>query len=84
MKITKNEIIKKADTPGPMPHVIPEKKQQEKSVTRGERIGKPKYNTRSKVNHVKTIKITPQIFKKDMADTSTTHIGSDYIAKKYP
>ena len=30
-----------------------------------------------------TFKNTPQMFKKDMTDTSTTHIGSYYIARKY-
>ena len=39
------------------------------------------YNTRSKVNHVTTFKNSPQMFKRDMTDTSTTHIGSDYIDK---
>ena len=62
--------------------MTPEKKQQEKSVIRRARTGTHKYNTRSKVNHVTTFKNTPQMLKKYMTDTSTTHIGSDYIAKK--
>ena len=31
-----------------------------------------------------TLKNSPKIFKKDVTDTSTTHIGSDYIAHKDP
>ena len=31
-----------------------------------------------------TFKNTPQIFQKDKTDTSTRHIGSDYISKTYP
>ena len=31
-----------------------------------------------------TFKNTPQMFKTDMTDTSTTHIGSEYIAKIDP
>ena len=31
-----------------------------------------------------TFNNTPQIFKKDITDTSTTHIGSDYIDKIDP
>ena len=63
----------KADTPVPLTHVNPEG-----------RKGTYKYNTMSKVKHVTTFKNTPQIFKKDMTDTSTTHIGSNYIAKTDP
>ena len=33
------------------------------------------------LNHVTTFKNTPQMFKKDIKDTSTTHIGSEYISK---
>ena len=55
-----------------------------KSVIIRSRKGTHKYNTRSKVNHVITFKNTPQIFKKDMTDTSTTHIGSYYISKTEP
>ena len=33
---------------------------------------------------MKTFKNTPQNFKKDMIDTSTTHIGSDYIDHTEP
>ena len=61
---------------------------------RGEIIGKRhirrtrkvthKYITRSRVNHVTTFKNTPQMFKKDITDTSTTHIGSDYIDNTDP
>ena len=42
------------------------------------------YNTSFKVNDVTTFKNTPQMFKKDMIDTSTTHIGSYYISKTDP
>ena len=73
----------KADTPESLPHVIPEIKQGKNDIRR-ERKGTQKYNTRSKVNHVTTFKNTLQILKKDMADTSTTHIVSDYISKTYP
>ena len=69
----------KADTPVPLTHVIPDGKQQGKRDIRRARKGTHKYNTRSRVNHVTTFKNTPQNFKKDMIDTSTTHIGSDYI-----
>ena len=71
----------KADTPVPLTHVTPEEKQQEKNFIRSSRKGTHKYNTRSRVNHVRTFKNTPQMFKKDISDTSTTHKGSDYIAK---
>ena len=74
----------KADTPVPLPHVTQEKKQQEKSVIRRARKGTNKYNTRSKVNRVTTFKNTPQMFKKDTTDTSTTHIGSYYISETDP
>ena len=77
----------KADTPVPLPHVITEGKQLGKSDTIRARKGTHKYNTRSIVNHLITFKNTHQIFKKYMTDTSTTHIGSDYIdhtdPKKY-
>ena len=71
------------DTPVTLTHVNPEKK-KENSVIRKARKGTHKYNTRYKVNHVTTFKNTPQMFKNDMADTSTTHIGSDYITKTDP
>ena len=74
----------KADTTVPLPHVTPDKIQWEKSVIRRARKGTHKYNNRSKLNHVTTFKNTPQIFKRDMIDTSTTHIVSDYIAKNTP
>ena len=48
------------------------------------RKGTQKYNTRSRLNHATTSKNTPQMFKKDVIDTSTTHIGSDYISKIEP
>ena len=67
----------KVDTPVPLTHLNLEKKQQEESVLRRARTGTHKYNTRSKLNHVTTFNNTPQMFKKDMTDTSTTHIGSD-------
>ena len=67
------------NTPVLLPHVIPEGKQQGKSDIRRARKVTHKYNTRSRVNHVTTFKNTPQIFKNDMTDTSTTNIGSDYI-----
>ena len=41
------------------------------------RKGKHKYNTRSRVNHVKTFKNKPKMFKIDTTDTSKTHIGTD-------
>ena len=63
----------KEDTPLPLAHVNPEG-----------RKGTYKYNSRSKVNHVTTFKNTSQIFKTYMTDTSTTHIGLDYIAKTDP
>ena len=65
----------KADTLEPLPHVIPEGKQQENSDIRRARKGTHKYNTRYKVNHVTTFKNKSQIFKRDMTDTSTTYIG---------
>ena len=74
----------KADTPEPPTHVIPEKKQQEKSDTIRARRGTHKYNNRSKVNNVTTFKNTTQMFKNDMIDTSKTHIGSDYISYTEP
>ena len=74
----------KADTSVPMPHVLSKGKQQGKIHIRRARKGTHKYNTRSRVNHVTTFKNTPQIFKKDMKDTSTTHIGSDYIVHADP
>ena len=74
----------KVDIPEPLPHVTPDKKQQEKSFIRRSRKGTHKYNTRSEVNHVTTFKDTPQMFKNNMTDTSTTHIGSYYISKIDP
>ena len=71
------------DTPVPLPHVNPEGKQQENSFIRRERKCTYKYNARSRVNHVTTFKNRPQMFKKYMIDTSTTHIGSDYTNKTY-
>ena len=62
----------------------PRLKKQENSVIKRARKGTHKYNTRSKVNHVTTFKNTPQMFKKDMKNTSTTHIESEYIAKTDP
>ena len=64
--------------------MIPEIEKQESSDIRRARKCTHKYNTSSKVNHVTTFKDTPQIFKTDMADTSATHIGSDYMAKTDP
>ena len=69
----------KSDTTEPQPHVIPEEKKKEKSDIRMARKGTHKYNTRSRVNHVKTFKNTPKMFKMDTTDTSKTHIGTDYI-----
>ena len=74
----------KADITEPLPHVIPEVKKTGNSEIRRARKGTHKYNTRSKVNHVIIFKKTPQMFKKDMTDTSTTYIGSDYISKTDP
>ena len=62
----------------------PRGKTSGKIDSRRARKGTHKNNTRSKLNHVTTFKNTPQVFKKDMIDTSTTHIGSDYIAHTYP
>ena len=59
----------------------PIEKQQEKRVARRAIKGTHKYNTRSKVKHVTTFQNTPQMFKNDMTDTSTTHIGSDCIVR---
>ena len=74
----------KLDTPEPLPHVVPEKKQQiNKDIIRAIK-GTHKYNTRSKVNHVTTFKNAPQMFKRGMTDTSTTHIVSYYISKTTP
>ena len=73
-----------AYTPEPQTHVTQENRQQENSVIIRARKGTQKYNTRSRVNHVTTFKNTPQMFKKGMKDTSTTHIGSDYIAHTNP
>ena len=67
----------KADTPVPLPHETLEKKKQDNSVIRMARKGTHKYNIRFRVNHVTTFKNTPQMFKNNMTDTSTTHIGSD-------
>ena len=67
----------KADTPVPLPNATPEKKQQGKSHIIRTRKYTHNYNTRSRVNHVTTFKNTPQMFKNDLTDTSTTHIGSD-------
>ena len=67
----------KADTPVPIPHVIPKGKQQGKSnIIRAIKVTH-KYNTRYRVNQVTTFKNTPQMFKKDMTETSRTHLGSD-------
>ena len=74
----------KANTPVPLPHLIPEEEKQEKSDIRRARKGTHKYNTISRVNHVTTFKNTPQKFKMDMTDTATTHIGSDYILSHIP
>ena len=74
----------KADTPEPLPHVIPELKQHENcDIIRAIKVTH-KYNTRYKVNYVTTFNNTPQMFKRGMTDTSTTYIDSDYIAKTYP
>ena len=84
-KITKTRFEKiKADKPVPLTNVTPKGKQQGESDTRRARKGTHKYNTRSRVNHGTTFKNTPQMFKKYMTETSTTHIGSDYIAHTYP
>ena len=81
----KNDIRRiKVDTPVRLTQVTPEEEQQEKSDTRRARKGTHRYNTRSTVNHVTTFKNTPQNFKKDKTETSTTHIGSDYMAHKQP
>ena len=64
--------------------MIPEEIQQGKIDIRRVRKGTQKYNTQSTVNHVTTFKNTPQMFKYDMIDTSTTHTGSDYIAHTDP
>ena len=54
------------------------------------RTGTHNYNTRSRtkrVNHMKTFKNIPDVFKMDTADTIKTHIGTYYIShthlKKY-
>ena len=65
----------KADTLVTLTHVIPQGKQQEKSDTIRGRKGTYNYNTRSRVNHMTTFNNTPQMFKKDMTDTSKMHIG---------
>ena len=70
-----------------MLHVIPEGEQQGKiDIRRGRKVTN-KYNTRSKLNYLTISNNTPQLFKKDMTYTSTTHIGSYYIdhtnSKKY-
>ena len=46
--------------------------------------GKYNYNSRSRVNHVKTFKNTPKMFKIDMADTEKKQIGSEYISHTDP
>ena len=71
-------------TPEPHPHVILDREQLGKSDVRRSIKGTYMYNTRSKVNYVTTFNNTPQMFKNDMTDTSTTHIGSDYIAHTGP
>ena len=51
------------------------------------RTGTYKYNNISstkRVNHVKTFKNTPNIFKMYAADTLKTCIGTDYIFFTYP
>ena len=85
MKITQNDIwkIKSGYTKTTAP-CDPRGGETGKSDTRRARKVKHKYNTRSKVNHVKIFKNTPQILKKDMTDTSTTQIGSDYISNINP
>ena len=57
--------------------MIQEEKQQKQIDIR--RAGKVthKYNTRSRVNNVTKFKNTPQMFKMDRTDTSTTHIVLD-------
>ena len=67
----------KADTTETQPYVIPEVEKQGKSDIRMARKGIHKYNTRSRVNHVKTFKNTPKMFKMDTKDISKTHIGTD-------
>ena len=72
------------DTPVPIFHVIPEVNQEEKiDSIRASKIIQ-NYNTRSRVSYVTRFKKTPQMCKKEMTDTSTTQIGSTYIAHTYP
>ena len=59
--------------------MIPKGEKQENIDIRRTRRGTYKYITRSRVNHMTTFKNKPQMFKKYMTYTSTTHIGSDYI-----
>ena len=65
----------KADTPVPLPHVIPEEEKHEKSGIKRARKGTHKYNTRSRVNYVTTFKNLPKMFKMDVTDTEKPHIG---------
>ena len=48
-----------------------------KSDIRRAKKGTHKYNTRSGVNHVTTVKNPPKTFKMDVTDTAKTHIVSD-------
>ena len=57
---------------------------QEKNHTIKARIGTHNYNNRSRENHVTTFNNKHQMFKKDMRHTSTTLIGSEYIAHTNP
>ena len=64
--------------------MILEKKPKEKSDIRRSRKGTHNYNNRSKVNHVTPFKNKPLMFKRETKDTSTAHIGSDYIDHTEP
>ena len=51
------------------------------------RTGTHNYNTRSRtkrVNHMKTFKNIPDVFKMDTADTIKTHIGTYYLDRINP
>ena len=78
---------KKTDTPEEQPHVILEVEKPQKSDIRTEINGPHNYNTRSRnkrVNHVTTFKTAPNMFKMDVTDRKTTHIGTYYLARIDP
>ena len=73
---------KKVDTPEAQPRAIPEVENTQINHTIMDRNGTHKYNTRSstmRVNHVTTFKTAPNMFKMNVAEKITTHIGTNYL-----